>query len=264
MKITRAFEGVCLWALCGLALCAGPAPASTPSASASLRTETDWNGYWQADFFGGPAHFAGGHYKSGVIPLSPEYDAKLQELAKIAAAGGDVPSNTQKCIPTGVPSLMSGPFELQVSPSRVTLIVENGQFRRIFTDGRAHTADDYLFDTFSGDSVGHWEGDTLVADTIGLKSTNEIEYGIRAHRMHVIERMRLTGPDTLEVVTTVEDPVALIKPWTYTRTYSRKHGAMLEAYCVPALDRAYDPVTGKQGFDLTPPEGGFVPPGAKK
>jgi hypothetical protein len=236
---------------------------SAGAPSASLKNETDWHGYWQADFFGGPAHFAGGHYKSGVIPFTAPYDAKLRELAKIATAGGSVPGNVQKCIPNGTPALMDGPFELQVSPSRVTIATDKGEMRRIYTDGRAHTADDFLFDSYSGDSIGHWDGDTLVTDTIGLKPTNEIEYGISAPKMHVVERIRLTAADKMEISTTVDDPVALTQPWSYSRTYSRKTGILPEAYCVSAVDRAYNPVTGGQGFNLTPPEGGYIPPGAK-
>jgi hypothetical protein len=134
--------------------------------------------------------------------------------------------------------------------------------RYVWTDGRAHTPADQLFDSLNGESIGHWEGETFVIDTIGL-TTNEIVLGVPVPNMHVVERVRLTDPNSLEITSTISAPGALKAPWVYTRHYVRAQtpfGPGGGAGCNG--DRSVDPRTGKQGFDLTPPKGGFVPPGA--
>lgn len=224
-----------------------PAPAS---ANEKIRAFT---GNWMND------KVIVGLTKPGVVPFTPSYEQRLKDLAKLAVAGEEVPGNEPKCIPNGPPMDMVFGMRVFADATQMAIINSGPRVRYIWLDGRGHTPDDVLFDTFDGESVAHWEGDTLVVDIVGLKATDEIVFGMPVNdsKMHMIEHWRLTSPTHLQIQTTIEDPVALTKPWTYTRSYSRRPLAAELQYCTSAIDRARN-----GGFDLTPPAGGYVPPGA--
>jgi len=221
--------------------------------------QPDWDGLWTTPF-GGPAPQPG---RSGrilppaariTLPLTPAYQPKWAALVKTELDGDDVESNEKRCIPSGMPMMMGQAIEFGFSPRGLTIVSASQQVRHIWTDGRAHTNDDFLLDSFAGESIGHWDGDTLIVDTIALSPTNEITYGFRGVHMHITERIRQTEPDKIEIQTTVEDPKVLAKPWTTAKTYTRHRDQTMDFnYCIPALDRSVDRTTGKQGFDLTPP-----------
>lgn len=199
--------------------------------------------------------------KPGVVPFRPDYEKKVEALAKLAVAGEEVPGNEPKCIPNGPAMDIGFGMRIFADAKQMVLISTGPRVRYIWLDGRKHTSDDFLFSNYSGESVAHWEGDTLVVDTIGLMPTNEIVFGISSNddKMHMIERWRLISPTTLEIQTTIESDVALTKPWTYTRNYARREPSGDMQYCTSAVDRSRD-----GGFDLTPPAGGYLPPGVKE
>lgn len=97
---------------------------------------------------------------------------------------------------------------------------------RVYTDGRGHLPPDEIWATFSGDSIGHWEGETLVFETIAMVgdgSTILDRTGLTlSGKQKVTTRLRKTAPDMLESQMTIEDPVALTRPWTVTRLYKRQ------------------------------------------
>jgi hypothetical protein len=117
-----------------------------------------------------------------------------------------------------------GGFEFIVSPGRITLVpggIENTGIRRIYMN-RGHLKNPPL--TWNGDSVGHWEGDTLVIDTTGFNDRSWLSSDREPHSemLHVVERTRFVADGAyLEVVTTVEDPVALTSPYSYTRYHKK-------------------------------------------
>ena len=190
-------------------------------------------------------------------PLTPEWEAKKQEQIKLRAQGRQVFTSDAQCIPAGMPRMMlNSSFEILVRSDSLGFVHAGGgmQIRNIWLDGRKPTPEDDLFDTFSGESIGHWEGDTLVVDTGGLRETNEILYGVKGHKMAINERIRKTGPDTMEIVMTVKDPVVFTRPWVFTSNYKRDPKRTIQEtnYCVAALDREVDK-TGKEIFNLTPP-----------
>jgi hypothetical protein len=123
------------------------------------------------------------------------------------------------------------------------------QWRNIYTDGRGHPDD--LDATFQGDSVGHWESGTLVVDTVGIKDSVAIVVGVKhSDKLHIVERMHLAkdDPDTLVVEMTVDDPVALAKPWAHTLTYKRSRDwQLLEFECAENDRNPVDP-DGITGF----------------
>ena len=164
-------------------------------------------------------------------------------------------SHVESCVPIGVPTVMHRPypFEFVLEPGRMLMLLEfDGMTRRIFTDGRAHPEDPDL--TYAGHSIGHWEEDTLVVDTIGflpeVRVTSEV---IAGGPMRVMERMSLASADVLRIETTITAPNALREPWTYTREYLRRTDwTVNEYYCVQnpraILDGGSEPLP-----DLTPP-----------
>jgi hypothetical protein len=140
---------------------------------------------------------------------------------------GKVSDPSKICgLPLGNPWMLgiSDTHEWIVRPDGVWHNIENtGVTSRIYTDGRPHTSEDDIFPTYTGDSVGHWEGDTLVADTIALKGDTWLGPGALIHsdKLHLTQRIRKTAPNQLEVQLVAEDPLAFTKPWTVTYTYRR-------------------------------------------
>ena len=230
---------------------AGPAAAQAVADHSPEALWRDFGGLWQ-----NMKPISVEKYETIPQPLTPPYQAMKEEQTHNRATGKQIYTSDAQCIPHGMPRMMGGSFEVIARPNSLGLVVSGGgmQIRNIWLDGRKPTPESELFDTFSGESIGHWEGDTLVVDTDGLRPSNEILYGVKGHKLKVNERIRKTGPDTLEIVTTVMDPVVFTKPWVYTTNFKRTVGKGLDelAYCVAALDREVDK-TGKEGFDLTPP-----------
>jgi hypothetical protein len=113
------------------------------------------------------------------------------------------------------------PFELIVTPEETVYTAGDGTFRHIYTDGRGHPAD--VWPTVTGHSIGHWEGQTLVVDTIARTPGPDRFLGLASYseKARFTERIRMTGKDALEDRMTIVDPVAFTAPWTLTITYKR-------------------------------------------
>jgi hypothetical protein len=121
------------------------------------------------------------------------------------------------CAPPGFPRVYLHPFPFQIiqSPTEVILLFEYDSTRhQIYTDGRAH--DTSLGPLWNGDSIGHWEGDTLVTDTVNFNDKTWLDRMGHPHseQLHVIERIHRMDHDHLEVNYTFDDPKAYTKPWT--------------------------------------------------
>jgi len=144
-----------------------------------------------------------------------------------------------KCIPPGVPRIYFHPFPLQIVqiPGQVILMFEyDHTVRHVFTDGRKHNED--AEPTWMGESIGHWEGDTLVIDTVGFKEGTWIDRVGRAHsdQLHVIEKYKRTAQDNLQVEATIDDPKAYTQPFTVTFNMQlRPKWDIAEMYCLDTL-----------------------------
>ena len=159
--------------------------------------------------------------------LTPEYMAKWQEISKSRIAGSAEYDYSAKCLPPGMPAMMSMAYGMEVmqTKDKITFFSElNDALRRVYLDGRKPSAKVLDDPTYAGYSTGHWEGDTLVVDTVALHTQSFIE-GFTPHsdEMTVHERIRLKEPTLLEDRITVTDPKALTKPWQTVKTY-RKAG----------------------------------------
>ena len=122
----------------------------------------------------------------------------------------------KSCLPPGVPRIYFQPVPMEIvqTPKETLLLYEyDHTVRRVFTDGRKHTDD--ITPTYMGESIGHWEGDTFVVDTIGFNDKTWLDRDGHVHsdQLHVIERFHRTDRDNMQIDITMEDPRALVKPW---------------------------------------------------
>ena len=142
----------------------------------------------------------------------PQFWEKVQQLDQ----NGNNEDPSYSCMPLGVPR-MGPPMKIVQTSTELILLYAGPQdtYRIVPMDGRPHTPLQELDGTWKGESLGHWEGDTMVIDTIGFNDTSWLDIGgyFHSENMHVIERLRRVG-DTLTWEATVEDPDVLIKPWT--------------------------------------------------
>ena len=144
------------------------------------------------------------------------------------------------CFPPGVPRIYIQPFPFEIIqiPGRVIELFEfDHHLRQIWTDGRQHPKD--LDPTWMGDSIGRWEGDTLVVDTVGFNDKTWVDRGGLPHsdQLHVIERIRRPSHDVLEVHFTIEDPKTYVKPWLGQRIYQlRPNWNIKEFICLDNID----------------------------
>jgi len=123
---------------------------------------------------------------------------------------------TVTCLPPGVPVATMWPYPLQIvqKPGLVVILYEAyPMFRVIPTDGRPHPDD--LDPTYMGNSVGHWEGDTLVVDVTGFNDKTVVADYHHSTAFHVVERYRRISYDTLSYVATIDDPNVFAAPWRY-------------------------------------------------
>jgi hypothetical protein len=157
--------------------------------------------------------------------LTPEYMAKWQMISKTLIAGSSQYDPVAKCLPPGMPAVMSMFYGMEAmqNKDKITFFSElNDAMRRVYLDGRKPSQKVLDDPTYAGYSTGHWEGDTLVVDTVALRDDTFIE-GFTPHSdaMTVHERIRLTEPGLLEDRITVTDPKALTKPWETVKTYRK-------------------------------------------
>ena len=207
------------------------AAQSSPSTPKNIRRtpngKPDFSGVWAGPAF---RHRAGPSDTD--TPGITRYDPKLysdlfkpggKEIFYQKWTGNLAHDDPQSlCLPIGFPRIALSPYAQQIlqPPGFVVIFYEyNHNFRIIPTDGRPHDKNVEL--TWMGDSVGHWEGDTLVVDTIGLKewplAANEpgrAEVLYHSDALHVIERFTPTSPGTIAYQLTYDDPKIFTKPWT--------------------------------------------------
>jgi len=145
----------------------------------------------------------------------PEYWEKVQKLDQ----DGNNQDPSYGCMPQGLPR-MGPPMKIVQTPAELIFLYAGFQdtYRIIPIDGRAHTPLEQLDGSWKGESLGHWEGDTMVVDTIGFNDTSWLDIGgyFHSENMRVIERLHRDG-DTLTWQATVDDPDVLVKPWMMNR-----------------------------------------------
>ncbi len=189
----------------------------------------DWSGYWESNIDVRDA-------KPAKWPYKPEWQAKADAIL--------ASQDAHFYCTEGMPSTMQIPdtinmFEVLIAPKLTVMIFSNHEVRHIYTDGRAHPAADELWPTPEGDSIGHWEKDTLVIDTISTRPQvmqvkpvefdpgNVVPVSVQntptSDQLHIVERIRLLKSGILEDSMTVEDPIAFARPYRAVFTFKRLH-----------------------------------------
>jgi hypothetical protein len=203
-------------------------------------------------------------------PLKPEYLRILERRIRAKNRGTPEADASTQCFPHGMPRLMESPYPIEIiqTPGRITFLHEVAHnIRRIYLD-RPHPKHVTL--SFLGDSVGHWEGDTLVVDTIGVLPETYIALSeavglANDGDLHVVERLRLVAPDTLADELTIEAPKVLTAPWKTTRLFYRHReraseiaeGVCLQGRFAESLDADGDAAFKPVEFDAN---GAPIPP----
>jgi hypothetical protein len=139
-----------------------------------------------------------------------------------------------QCYPPGVPRIYIHPFPMEIIqlPGRVLMIFEYDHLvRQIYTDGREHRDD--LAPSYMGDSIGRWEGETLVVETTNFNDRTWIDRIAVPHsgEMRVVERFHVNDRGLLQIDMRVEDPVALAQPWEFSRYYRKTDWTIEEQVC---------------------------------
>lgn len=160
--------------------------------------------------------------------LQPWAREVVRKQNDIVSSGKPAYSRHASCYPVGIPHFllmpMTRPMYFVQGPKEVVMILTSfSDVRRIHLNV-PHSAN--LKPSWTGESIGHYEGDTLVVDTIGLSEKAPVDGFETPHtdQLHVVERWRLVDAETLEVNVYVEDPGAFTTPWTAIQRYSRTEG----------------------------------------
>ena len=201
------------------ALLSGVAPRGVHAQSLQ-----DWSGFWigeglRAEISGFPS---GGNYKllGGDAPWS---EAGRKRVEATRARQMD-----QKANGWGFPLMMNSaaPMQFLITPRETLIINVYRDVRHVYTDGRSLPGEDDRWPTTWGTSVGRWEGDTLVIETVSVRNPNRYFFSSPplSEQARYVERLRKTGPDRIESVMTVTDPVTLSAPWVVNLVYERAKG----------------------------------------
>ncbi len=200
---------------------AGPTPRTADG-------KPDLSGNWQPNAIGQNVDMI----RAGVeVPMLPE--AKAIYDKRKAALGREDPE--ARCLPPGVPRMSTTPYPWSFlqTPKEIWIVYEGGAhvWRKIFMDGRPH--DPRAEQTWLGDSIGHWEGDTLVVETIGQNDISWIDAAGIPHSTDMKVTERITRPDLghLEIVHTIDDPKTFSKSWSFTTKPSLLKGELIEYIC---------------------------------
>jgi hypothetical protein len=223
-------------------------PQSVPKGGPAPRTadgHPDFSGVWFPGTAGGfsfnPAlrrQFDAKVTPEEPPPFQPWAAAKIKAMTTTDYELGRASVN---CMPRGVPGMFlidPYPFQLVQPPGLFVQLDElNNNWRVVHTDGRPHNPEPDP--SFDGDEVGHWEGDTLAIDVIGIdeRTWNNFTGWFHSDQEHVIERISRPSMNYLVVQVTIEDPKVLSKPWTSApRVWTLGHEDLLEYYCTNNQD----------------------------
>jgi hypothetical protein len=220
----------------------------------------DWSGSWNPKITDQDMQ-----QKTNPPPWNARAAATIKFQYAEEAAGRPTPLFVN-CLPEGMPSWMlitHNAMEILFTPGRVTMLGESdgNRIRRIYTDGRKHPDDPDP--TLHGHSIGHWEGDTLVVDTVGIIPQSLLAVseaaGVPSNGdMHVVERIHLQGKDILADDLEIFAPKVLTKPWKTTRLFFRQRakkydiveGICLEGTYIPKIDKNGDAVYEQIQYDV--------------
>ncbi|HUI81809.1 MAG TPA: hypothetical protein VLY24_27995, partial [Bryobacteraceae bacterium] len=176
--------------------------------------------------------------KSTLLPSDPSYQPAYQKIYAETKAKKGKDDPERFCLPNGAVRIDPTPYKIVQRPNQIALLWEGNthSYRRFFLDGRAHNLE-IEPESWTGQSIGKWEGDTLVVDTVGFNDKTWLDSTGKPHSdaMHLVERY--TRPDLghMNIALSIEDPKALTKPYTFNRTYTLAPTWELQEYVCQAI-----------------------------
>jgi hypothetical protein len=233
-----------------------PAPPVQPGALAPAnltkprpKAPFDLTGTWQHDGRSSTWKFVPETFK-----LTPQAQVHYDAGVKALKDGGVYRDDIGQCWPSGMPLIMTRvwPIAMIQLPTAIYMIsgFENS-IRVIYLDGRQHTPADEVVRSFDGESIGRWEGDTLVVDTLYFPGHHHwMDQGgasiPASEDMHIIERFRMVNPGTFEVEYSMTDPKNWEGEWKFTKRFNRKDDVDIsEVECLPNLNEHLPATTSK-------------------
>jgi len=185
------------------------------SSSATAQDARDLSGLWE----GRSPNFSSSDISANLLPSEEvfltAYGAERYRANDLSKFPGNI------CLPYGPTRAMHSldPQEWVQTPDRLVILFEQmSHYRIIYTDGHPHAEDARDYPSWMGHSIGRWEGDVLVVDTIGIDDRSWLDSRGFEHsdQLHVVERYEKVSADTLRLTFTVEDPVFFAEPFSYS------------------------------------------------
>jgi hypothetical protein len=224
---------------------------------AKLSKLPDWSGVWNPNVSDQNARI-----KTDPVPWKPEIEVQINHLVAEEKAGR--PQGLfVNCLPEAMPSWMlisHNAMEILYTPGRVTILGEEdgNRLRRIYTDGRGHPSDPDA--SFHGHSIGHWEGSTLVVDTVAILPETYLAVseavGVPNNGdLHVVEHIHLSDHDVLADDLEITAPHVLTTTWKTTRLYFRQRARkfdIVEGVCLQGFFAERKDPTGNAIFTPIP------------
>ena len=236
-----------------------PVPARLPDG------RPNWTGFWITpngllDVYRGPGGLVGqppglntrSNRPAGIPPLKEPWETRYEEALRQSAAG-ELPDPVAACYPPGMPRMMVMIYGMEIlqTPNIISITSEWGPAsRRIWMGLDEHPPLDELDPTYMGHTIGRWDGDTLVIDTVGVREDVPLDFGQLPHssRLRIIERFTQVKPGVLVNEITVEDPEVFEGPWTYSYVYVHRPEFRLQEFVCLENNRNVD-ADGRSVFE---------------
>ena len=206
----------------------------------------DWSGVWS------PGVGTGSRTTATPPVFTPAGKALADAFEAGKAEGRNLQNPAANCVPNGMPGIMRLPYPLEFiySPGRVNILIETySEIRRVYVDGRPLPEDPDLF--FNGTSVGRWEGDTLVIETVGISPQVYVVPGVPATpKTRFVERITRVAPDRLVDEITLTDPDLFAEPYVMVQNYSLKPDWEMREYVCQENNRDAADAEGRPSMDL--------------
>jgi len=212
----------------------------------------DLTGNWFIDVTQDPnAWKFGPPYPKLTAAAQVHFDASQKYLKEGKVYRDDI----GQCWPAGLPLIMTRYWPMAMIQIPTAVYMVSGfmnSLRIVYLDGRAHTDPDIIVRTFNGESIGHWEGDTMVVDTVGFRGDHHwMDQGGASipagEQLHIVERIRLINDrKQLEIEYTMSDPEYWEGEWKSTKRFNRVNDEDIqEVSCLPDLNEHLQSTTSK-------------------
>ena len=183
---------------------------------AAQQTHPDLNGVWQGPYTPDLSRTIG---RGETIPFTPFGADRFKKVD---------PANNPDgfCLPVGPARGFQSPapFQLVQNDNVIAILFENQRiYRIVYLDGTKHPEDIAEYPEWMGHSIGHWDGQKLVVDTVGINERTWLDTAGHEHsdRLHLVERLKKIDANHIQWTVTYDDPVFFTEPWSITRTFTR-------------------------------------------